>query len=247
MQYIQTEDIKMKLSNAPRWILDAHKIPATDVILDYNENSKKFYVRNEHNVNYENIDLSTLETSTVNELYEVLIDNNIKFRFGSTVLKKYSFTDSVVGRTIVVPAHNGYTQMMFDNSDYLLLKTQLGFIQDFIDNEAKAYHENPKDFIAAYEFINQHPAFWVKFKTSKTDFMWSKEEGISGMWQTFYRDDDGDIICLMETGEHESPEYEHLAIRQELNTYASTYEKAIILLARSIAQTYYDNGDLKKK
>ena len=51
----------------------------------------------------------------------------------------------------------------------------------------------------------------------------------------------------METGEHESPEYEHLAIRQELNTYASTYEKAIILLARSIAQVYYDNGDLKKK
>ena len=37
--------------------------------------------------------------------------------------------------------------MMFDNSDYLLLKTQLDFIQDFIDNEAKAYHENPKEFL----------------------------------------------------------------------------------------------------
>ena len=49
----------------------------------------------------------------------------------------------------------------------------------------------------------------------------------------------------METGEHESPEYKHLAIRQELNTYANTYENAIILLARSIAQTYYNNGDLK--
>lgn len=243
----------MKLSNAPRWILDAHKIPATDVILDYSENCKKFYVRNEHSVNYENsvnyknIDLSTLETSTVNELYEVLIDNNVKFRFSGAVLKKYSFTDSIVGRTIVVPAHNGYTQMMFDNSDYLLLKTQLDFIQDFIDNEAKAYHENPKDFLLSYEFINQHTAFWKKFKTSKTDFMWSKEEGISGIWQTFYRDDDGDIICLMETGEHESPEYKHLTTRQELNTYANTYENAIILLARSVAQTYYDNGDSKKK
>ena len=72
-----------------RGILDAHKIPATDVILDYNENSKKFYVRNENSVNYENIDLSTLETSTVNELYEVLIGNNVKFRFSGAVLKKY--------------------------------------------------------------------------------------------------------------------------------------------------------------
>lgn len=102
---------------------------------------------------------------------------------------------------------------------------------------SKRWRENPT-FINSYYFITNHPMFWLRYKES-----W--------VWDTFHQpsvefmEEDGKVVCLLEAGEHVEPDYNYHYHDYELDTYADTYEKAIIKLAKKIDSLYDDNGTSK--
>lgn len=47
---------------------------------------------------------------------------------------------------------------------------------------AKSYSKNKNDFYTAYQFLQQHPAFWHRFESSYN--LWETQNGLEHLWMS---------------------------------------------------------------
>jgi hypothetical protein len=100
--------------------------------------------------------------------------------------------------------------------------------------EARHWIENPDDFMAAYGFLEGHPAFWKRPRPETHPNEWTTDDGVSTIWSSPTRREDGSIVMMMETGSMVPPERKHRYHDLRLDTYEDTYEKGIIATAKLV-------------
>lgn len=108
--------------------------------------------------------------------------------------------------------------------------------------EARHWIENPDDFTAAYGFLEGHPAFWKRSRPEKFPNQWTTDDGVSTIWSSPTRREDGSIVMMMETGSMVPPYREWRYHDLRLDTYENTYELGIIATAKKVHKFFNLDG-----
>lgn len=152
--------------------------------------------------------------------------------------------------------YNDVTGRMF--FDYGSSEVSLAEVYDeFIKTTHKKYKAKPKDFYRAYEWLRLHPAFWhITGNPESGMFYWETDDGLKDIWHTVYTAE-GKVRHLLEHGSYMDNEVNvkgdqvNLPCRVSshdflLDTVASTYEEAIIKLAKRVYKIYRKDGSYRK-
>lgn len=107
---------------------------------------------------------------------------------------------------------------------------------------AKAYLEEPSDFLRAYYFLNGHPAFWTRPNPEKFPFEWSTSTGNSLISMYPSSDQEGNVVISLEHGASYPPERKTRYHDTRLDTFAPTYEEAIVALAEKTHRYFHLDG-----
>jgi len=111
--------------------------------------------------------------------------------------------------------------------------------------EARAWIENQDDFMAAYGFLEGHPAFWKRSRPEEYPNQWSTDEGVSTIWSSPSYRKDGSIVMMMETGSMVAPERTRRYHDLRLDTYEDTYEKGIVATAKKVHKFFDLDGSAR--
>lgn len=137
-------------------------------------------------------------------------------------------------RVIVVA--EGYAISWTDeNSLWLLQEAYASWL-----NFYREWQENKDDFLSAYYFIDQHPAFWTRLKHEKT-FQWHTADGRPDTIIPC-RDDTGQVCISLETGGHVEPAYTEHYHDYRLDVTEPTFEEAIVALAKRVDEIFDETG-----
>ena len=107
---------------------------------------------------------------------------------------------------------------------------------------AEAYAADPEDFLKAYNFIDHHPAFWLRH----SDWHWSTASHCERL-SHYVTKADGELVIGFETGSH-VPGDEHTEgftthyHDYRLDVYADSFEHAYIKLAAAVAKFFAPDG-----
>jgi len=161
--------------------------------------------------------------------------------------------------------YKGFMRTIVDNesnrlclsygSNYALEDLQQSF-NYFVTKVAKRYIKSPKDFYNSYMFLTYHPLFWsLSGDINKNGIIfWQTDEGLERMWHSVYkRKKNGKTLHLLEHGEYleEDIEFEGETLNvparypshdPNLDVVATSYEKAIIKLAKRVNKFYDFTG-----
>jgi hypothetical protein len=96
--------------------------------------------------------------------------------------------------------------------------------------------------MAAYGFLEGHPAFWKRPRPEEYPNEWSTDEGVSTIWSCPSYRKDGSIVMMMETGSMVPPERKHRYHDLRLDTYEDTYEKGIIATAKKLPMIEFEKN-----
>jgi len=117
---------------------------------------------------------------------------------------------------------------------------------------AKKYSKNQNDFYTAYQFLQKHPAFWHRFEVNPN--YWETDEGLEALWMSVRQNKKGKVEFLLEHGIYMDADRDDLFITHvvashdsRIDSWASTYEKAIVKLAKKVLKYYKLDGSEKKK
>ena len=131
------------------------------------------------------------------------------------------------------------------DDNYRLLKSQY---REFLKLN-KRYQANKKDWVLAYQWVENHPAFYHKYPNDSEH--WVIDQGWASCWQSVSRhkgqpyvllehgswldqtDDEGNIVNIKTVASHDI----------DLDTSAKTYEKAVIKFAKRVNKNYDERGE----
>jgi hypothetical protein len=195
--------------------------------LKYSEEDKVFYS-----------DETTLESEKPYDIYKELKEN------GFDVIVHQSALDSgqIGGREgmwSVESERKGFRTTMIGPVDTRAL--DFAHFYQWL-KEAREWIENQDDFMAAYGFLQGHPAFWKRSRPEEYPNQWSTDEGVSTIWSYPSYRKDGSIVMMMETGSMVSPERSRRYHDLRLDTYEDTYEKGIIATAKKVHKFFELDG-----
>lgn len=108
---------------------------------------------------------------------------------------------------------------------------------------AKAYLEDPSDFLRSYQFLRMHPAFWVRPKAETHPYYWSTDGGVASADLSVTQDKEGQVVICLEHGASVRPERTMRCHDPRLDVYAPTFEQAIIELAGLTHKFFFLDGD----
>ena len=112
---------------------------------------------------------------------------------------------------------------------------------EFLSEVSVEYMTDPEDFVAAHNWLTRHPAFWKKYAEGKS-FQWETDIGLDDMTIGVWRDN-GSTVVLLEVGAHVGPDYTTYYRDTRLTTKASSYEKAIVALAKKVDKFFDLDGN----
>lgn len=226
------EEYLKKDVTLPQWLLDNLPDFTKHYCLKYNADSK-FYVLTHPDGTIQNFsDILSAYDYARSRNHDVLIDENVP---------EYN------NGFIFVP-HDGMSQIIFSNS----YDMRLNVIKDTYKMAMLAisnYKKNRNDFLTAYNFINLHPAFWVKYKNGMNNNV--ETVGKTFGWKTSHassiliepaQEPDGSIIWRIETGGHVPPDYSEHYYDFRLDAEAATVEECFIQLANKVYNLFSATG-----
>jgi hypothetical protein len=148
------------------------------------------------------------------------------------------------GGMIWIPTENSsYVKALIssphDDHVYLAKSDYLGFL-----NTTVAYEEDPTNFVIAFSWVNNHPAFWSRYKEDKDDW---NTRNIGHVWtDVTVSPDTRKTVVMLEFGaaipDARTSHYHDL----RLDVYEETYEEAIIALAALVHKFFDIDGSERK-
>ena len=261
----------------PQWLQEVTPEEVEDLVMKYDENEGFFYLNDEGMTTFSTIEdaYDYVNKNNINFVFDESVIQWCK-NTQADIFEDEDFEDEDDGNNASQPKSyltqlqdnfyeqydrehgnnmitykndTGLSTALFENSSKKKIIEIVQDIKYFEQVIAKAYHENPDNFMYAYRFINGHPMFWLKQEFSNEIFSWITDGGIDELTHFFYNqdeyDDNSHIMCVIETGEHVAPEYKTRYFSPLLTVQAPTYEQAIIKCAARLEQFYNDNGEAK--
>lgn len=103
------------------------------------------------------------------------------------------------------------------------------------------YSIDPDDFFKAHNWLTFHPVFWRRMNLNNP-FHWITDDGLRDSSVSVWWDEENNKpgICL-DAGEHKAPHYTHYS-NDRFTFFASTYEEAIIMLAKEVNKFFDVDG-----
>lgn len=184
--------------------------------------------------------------------YDTVVEKTRNLRFDSS-LPEY---DPEMKEVIFMPVdEQGTGRILVASSD----ESRREYLEDSVKNFLSVlndYIENP-NFYNSYRFIDFHPIFWRKAEPEDTlpTWDWVTDSGCTQVEIFVYEETPGEIVVSLEAGPtwiaDETASEIDLYVKQSyyttshdyrLDAYASTYEEAIIKLAKNIYNYYNIDG-----
>jgi len=143
------------------------------------------------------------------------------------------------------PDDRGNSRLLFSSPDKQKIEDLEEVYENFL-NLAEKYYNNKNDFMTAYDFVDTHPAFWVKLlKDKEKTFLWETESHCIKIWSMPIKNDDN-MFWALETGMHIDPDYVEHYHDWRIDASGSTIEEAYINLAANIDKYYNLDGTEKE-
>ena len=257
----------------PQWLQEVVPHRKEDFIIGYDKDHDSFYINDQGMTSFNNVydaytyakdndyhfvfddSLIAWCEETQQDDEQEYVENNIKEHENMGYTEKlsrefYKNKESSSTKSMISYKNSDDTYTaMFSNSNSENIHSLVHDIEHFKHVTARAYREKPDQFIYAYHFIQEHPMFWTKTEISPSKQFWCIDGGIEQLSVSFYtedeHDDDSDIVCMIETGEHIAPDYTDRYFSPLLTVKSDSYENAIIACAQRISQFFYDDGTPK--
>jgi hypothetical protein len=105
------------------------------------------------------------------------------------------------------------------------------------------YRAHSDDWVAAYQWLDIHPAFWHR-KDSDAPH-WSTSGGMAGRWESVHRNEDGTAGVMFEHGGTVFPQGTHHYHDTDLDTYSNGLEQAFVDYARKVDEHFNLDGTRK--
>lgn len=170
--------------------------------------------------------------STFKDKYQVVLDPSVDGHGGEFV-QEFFFCDIEPGE--------GSSRLLFSHTteDRLARVKQSYFT--WLTKISIEYSVDPDDFFKAHNWLTFHPVFWRKSKLSDP-FHWITDDGLRdssvGVW---WNDEENKPGIRLDAGEHRGPDYLHYSDDRFI-FFASTYEEAIVLLAKEVNKFFDVDG-----
>lgn len=112
---------------------------------------------------------------------------------------------------------------------------------------AKAWLENPNDMILAHSFLEHHPVFWYRPRSTaeKRPHAWNMDNGLNSLWTGLSRKENGENVIMFEHGAAVEPDRVMHYHDTRLDIWAPTFEEAYIQLAHKVHQYFYLDGEAR--
>lgn len=118
----------------------------------------------------------------------------------------------------------------------------------FADTIYPRYLNNPDSFVASYDFLSKHPAFWIRERAyeSISKQHWITESLLSR--HSIVPEEVGNTlqpVFRVELGGSASPEHTTTYFDEELSLKAPSYEQAVIEAAAMIEKYFWVTGEIR--
>jgi hypothetical protein len=196
------------------------------VYICYDPYEELFYLK-DRNVN----------STSLSEIYDEIDKQDVIVKFDESI-KMSDWVDekSFLSGMLFTKAGSrpGFNRILIegDQSHALEYNTYFRFLKN-----AKWWLANQDDFVMAYYFTKNHPAFWYRPAFEKHPFMWETEYGHHGLSLYVSRGTIG-----IEHGQSVPPTHSHHYHDTRLDVYAPTFEEAHIAFAKKVHQYFYLDG-----
>jgi hypothetical protein len=111
---------------------------------------------------------------------------------------------------------------------------------------AKAYTEDPTDFLKSYYFLQGHPAFWTRSDPERFPYSWNTSSGTASISSFPTVDRDGNVVISMEHGSAVPPLRASRYHDPRLDVWAPTFEQAYIEMAARTHKYFTLDGEKRE-
>lgn len=217
------------LPELPQWLNELLPEPATPQLLAVTADNRLELIQP---------DGSAQVFDTLEEAYNASRENDLDLNIAPAVAEREGEKDTFF---LSFPSErDGFRTMVMGYTDQDRLDSLKRGYGDFLEN-AKRYAEAPEDFVKAWRFLDTHPAFWTAMDLQEKPFYLAQEGHANKLRLSVYRDN-GETVVELETGSHVPPEYATHYGDWRLEITASTYELAVVELAKRVALTHNLDG-----
>ncbi len=187
--------------------------------------------------------LSTDSYDTIEEAYNSLTrkQQEEQLVFDQRSLKKHGELLLRNDNTSIVVKNNCRLLMGKTSHNTVTIELLKYAYAEWMNKINPKYQKNPKDWFVAYEWLNNHPAFWVREYSKQGQSNWETEVGIDKTYSFVYKKGRKKFICI-ETGSHVAPDYKTRYLDIDLTVQEKTFEKAYVELAGRINKQYQIDG-----
>jgi len=139
---------------------------------------------------------------------------------------------------LVFEKHTNRLLVSFTKSDKLtLLKhTYASFLE-----QDKEYQKDPENWAKAYNWVQEHPAFYHRYKEGSND--WEFQSGWDSKWESVGIDEKGKPSILLEHGPFAEGARVISSHDIRLDTHASTFEDVYVEFAKKVNKFYDTRGE----
>lgn len=227
----------------PQWLADMTPEPRPDVTIDYVDG--KYTVHNPvQNTTQEFDDLGTAYNSNYDNVMDDEQLGGITFTDNLPEVKENPLRKRMIS---IASDHPRLNQVLISSTDRKSLKILKCTYKDWLSTYEE-YVNNPDDLMTSYEFIDQHPAFWLREKINKESskpsdrYGWSTSGFAMRLSHQPRRAEDGSVVHTMETGGHVPPKYDELYHDIRLDVCTNSYDSAIIEMASLVHKFFNPDG-----
>lgn len=174
----------------------------------------------------------------LNDHIEKELGNDVTFH--RSALKSPDVEDELGGDMLFIKdlENRGSARMLFSPPPYRAL-AHWHYYQ-FLGT-ARYWLSHQDDMVAAYSFLETHPAFWSRH-TMKHPDTWAQDKGLNSIWIDVVKGKDGKPIIMLEHGASVPPERITHYHDHRLDVYASSFEEAYIKLAQKVHEFFALDG-----
>lgn len=177
----------------------------------------------------------TTSFDNVQSAYDALWQLDLEL--GDALLER---EDALVGRMITFPSErNGYVTSWMTHNDALHVERLESDYRESLAF-AEAYRSERSDFLAAYRYVDTHPAFWFR-RGGPESWFWETSGHVNRVQLMVWPDDDGLPVVYLDTGSHTPDMAEHY-YDPYLHGDGRTFEEAVVMLASNVAIKFNDDG-----
>lgn len=104
------------------------------------------------------------------------------------------------------------------------------------------YSIDPDDFFKAHNWLTFHPVFWRK-NNLRDPFRWVTDDGLhDATVSVWWNEEENKPGIRLDASEHKGPDYTNYC-DDRITFFASTYEEAIVLLAKEVNELFDVDGN----